>query len=140
YLLQKVGDDAPNPWPVDTTLPGDPTQWVRDHTRIWIFKEAGSGKYYWRGQIALPIRSGAAPNKLTAWSSPSIYLDNIFATDATKNKPPFWLDMITAATDGGAVPLTNKHFPDWVDDATAPRDATYSIPSISAWGTGEMGS
>ena len=77
---------------------------------------------------------------MTAWSSPSIYLDNIFATDATKNKPPFWLDMITAATDGGAVPLTNKHFPDWVDDATAPRDATYSIPSISAWGTGEMGS
>jgi hypothetical protein len=142
-LLQKINDGTPNPWPLDPAVT-NATDWVKNHARLWVFADTSVAPtvYSWRLQLALPLRGGAAPDPTAFWSSPSIYLDNsaFSATPATKNIPPFWLDMMTLAT--GTSMMAVKHFPDWVDGSgTAPtRDGTYSIPSTTGWATAEVGS
>lgn len=134
---------GPQPWPVPS---GDPTAWVREHTRLWIVSDStDSTKFTWRLQAALALRNknGAAnsPDPTTTWASPGVFLDdNVFQADATKKiKPPFWLDVM--ATPGDITDAINLHYPDWADDTAVGRDPTkFSVPSTQFWGTGEMGS
>jgi hypothetical protein len=140
-LLQKLDDGTPAKWPIDSSG-ADPTAWVKSHTKFWIFSDSSSGttKYYWKMQMALPLRGGVAPDPTANWTSPSIFLaDTAFsAVTASKTVPPFWLDMLTQAAD--ATGIVYKHFPDWADDSAVGRDATYQIPSTTSWAQAEIGS
>jgi hypothetical protein len=145
-LLQEVDDLTTTPptygtvanWP--TSGSGDPTQWVKDHTVIWFFadKSVTPTKYFWRLHMALPLSGGAAPDPGTAWTSPSVWVGDVVGAGGTKNMPPFWVDMITLATDLSQ--LNYKHFPDWADDHAVGRVAPYDIPRPTFWGQAEVGS
>jgi hypothetical protein len=130
-----------------TTWTG-PTQWVIDHTNIWIFVD-NSGKtpkYYWRINMALPLRT-TLNDPVPNWTSPSVFFDpNAFvATDLAhgiqKYIPGFWGEMVTDATDSNTG-IPNKiinHFPDW-STANEPFRDTNNVPAKLAWGQAEVGS
>lgn len=144
-LLQKADDGKTDVWPAN----GDITGWVKNNTRVWIFADknstGGITGYYWRMQMALPIRSktyGATapdPGVVDSWTSPSIYLDDTVFSSTAKTTPKFWVDFITATTDLAQV--TYHPYPDTtnLNDPTQ-RPGPYQVPSTTLWGTGEVGS
>jgi hypothetical protein len=139
-LLRKVDNGNAEPW-------GTPdVTWVKNNARLFVFVQdttvdPKNYTYYWRLQIALPIRNGAAPNPLVDWTDQSIFLDaNAFQNPSAPGDPakvihPFWLELLSGSS--AVAGYSNKNYPDW---ATAPSRDTQQIPDQNQFAQSEIGS
>jgi hypothetical protein len=118
------------------------TDWVTSHTKLWIWadRSVSPAKYYWRINMALPIRT-TINDPSANWTSQSVYFDPNSFQATGKVIPGFWAEMVTDATAkvNNTVPKVIYHFPDWASTAEPARDSS-NIPDKSAWGQAEIGS
>lgn len=140
-LWRKVDNANAEPW---GTAPD--VTWVQNNARLFVFVadtsvDPSKYTYYWRLQIALPVRHGAAPNPTVDWTDPSIFLDaNAFQnpslpTDPAKVIHPFWIEMLSGSS--GVAGYANHNYPDW---STPPARDTLEIPDQNQFAQSEIGS
>jgi len=150
-LEQKVESNPSTPWPGTNDV-----TWLQQYVRLWLFvdrtdfnsdpmHDPAKLHYWWRMQLAMPIRGKApkmgtttplvAPDPTAAWLEPGVYLDDNVFNSAGKTTTPYWIDMIGAGLMGNAVV---KFFPDTTSLDTS-RDMG-GVPLYTEFATSEMGS